>query len=55
MRGAAPAGESIVTPEALAAYARTGKDDAVLAVEAVDSVLDVRAAAGAAALGTRSK
>jgi hypothetical protein len=32
MRGAAPAGESIVTPEALAAYARTGKDDAVLAV-----------------------
>ena len=30
--GAAPAGESIVTPEALAAYARTGKDDAVLAV-----------------------
>ncbi|MEC8252087.1 MAG: hypothetical protein VX044_02660 [Planctomycetota bacterium] len=31
-RGAAPAGESIVTPEALAAYATSGKDDAVLAV-----------------------
>ena len=32
VRGAAPAGESIVTPDALASYARAGKDDAILAV-----------------------
>ena len=32
VRGAAPGGESIVTPEALATLARAGKDDAVLAV-----------------------
>jgi hypothetical protein len=39
----------------IASSASPAVDDAVLAVEAVDSVLDVRAAAGAAALGTRSK
>lgn len=32
VRGAAPAGESIVTPETLANLAKAGKDDAVLAV-----------------------
>ena len=31
-RGAAPAGESIVTPAALKALAQAGKDDAVLAI-----------------------
>ena len=32
VRSAAPAGESIVTPDALASFARAGKDDAILAV-----------------------
>ena len=35
LQGAAPAGESIVTPNTLANLARAGKDDAVLAVRVV--------------------
>ena len=36
VRGAAPGGESIVTPETLANLARAGKDDAVLAVRVAE-------------------